>query len=92
MFTAQEVVAMAAGRVAKTWRTAANIDQFVATLALKDSDARDWVALYESRKGTRVEKAPFTLNLGGAKRGAIFDPTQYYEAFDLASTEEVPPT
>jgi hypothetical protein len=92
MFSAQEVVAMAAGRIARTWRTAANIDQFVARLALKDSDARDWVAVYESRKGIRVEKAPFTLGLGGAKRGAMFDPTQYYDAFDVASTEEVPPT
>ena len=92
MFSAQEVVAMAAGHVAKTWRTTANIDQFVARLALRDSDARDWVAVYESRKGLRVEVAPFTLGLRGAKRGAAFDPAPYYEAFDDAGSQETTPS
>jgi len=84
-FNAQEVVAMAAGHVAKTWRTSANIDQFVARLALKDNHTRDWVAVYESRKGLRIEQTPFALALRGAKRGGVFDPTPYYEAFDAAA-------
>ena len=63
---------MAAGHVAKTWHTSANIDQFVARLALKDSHARDWVAVYESRKGLRIERSPFALALARCHRGAAF--------------------
>ena len=93
MFNAQEVVAMAAGHVAKTWHTSANIDQFVARLALKDCHTRDWVAVYESRKGLRIKQSPFALALRGAKRGGVFDPTPYYEAFDAAAgTDADPPS
>jgi hypothetical protein len=86
MFQASEVVSMAAGVVAKTWRVKADLDQLVARLALKSIGDRDWVLVYESRKGLRIEPKPFTFAVGGAKRGAVFDPAPYYEAFDAAMT------
>jgi len=79
---------MAAGVVAKTWHTRANLDQLVGRLALRNDNDRDWVAVYESRKGVRIEPTPFTLFLQGAKQGAFFDPAPYYEAFDAATTAE----
>jgi hypothetical protein len=86
-FDVAEAVAIAAATVIKTWRVKANIDQFVARLSLIARDDRDWVAVYESRKELRTESAPFTLDLWGKKRGAIFDPSKYYSAFDAASND-----
>ena len=40
MFGVSEVLAMAAGVVAKTWHIRANLDQLVARLALKDGNQR----------------------------------------------------
>jgi hypothetical protein len=79
---------MAAGQSVKGWRTGAktNVEQLVARLALKDGSDRDWLVVYESRHGIRVEPAPFTLELWGTKKGAIFDPGPYYLAFDEAVT------
>lgn len=83
-FSAQEVVAMAAGTVARKWHIRAHLDRLVASLALRDSTDRTWLVVYESRRGLRVEPAPFSLSLVGSKRAAVFDPARYYEAFDTA--------
>ena len=90
LFSVSEVVAMAAGTVARTWHIKASFDQLVARLALIDGAERDWVAVYESRKGVRIDRTPFTLPLSGRKRGAFFDPWPYYEAFDAAITARSP--
>jgi hypothetical protein len=76
---------MSAGAAAKTWKIKANLDQLVARLALRSRDERDWVLVYESRKGLRVEPTPFTLELRGTKKGRIFDPAPCYEAFENAA-------
>lgn len=94
MFDVSEVVAMAAGQTIKSWRTGAksNVDQFVARLALRSGDDRDWVAVYESRHGIRIEAAPFVLELHGTKKGAIFDPGPSYAAFDQAVARRTSPS
>jgi hypothetical protein len=83
-FTAAEVGAVAAGVAIKTWRTKVKPDQLVARLALRPGDDRDWQVVYESRRGVRVEPADYVVELWSVQRGARFDPTPVYEAFDLA--------
>ena len=91
MFSSKEVVAMAAGHVADTWRTTANVDQLVARLALRDSNARDWVAVYGHGRASASNKPRSRWPYVVPKRVAVFDPTEYYEAFDAATKDETPP-
>jgi len=81
-FTTPEVVAMAAGCTFQKWGVKKGADAFVATLALRSAKDRNWVAVFEDRKGLRVEATPFTLTVRGSIKGRIFDPNQYYEACD----------
>ena len=82
LFTATEVVAIAAGTVMEKWRhRSASV---VARLALSPPDDRAWVIVYQPRKGIRVEPTPFALVVRRQQGARIFDPAPYYEAFDEA--------
>jgi len=83
-FSVSEVVAIAAGVRMRSWPGRKAVPGFVARLALKPQGDRDWVAVYEPRRGLRFEPVGFVLKVKyvSDKAGRIFDPAPFYEVFD----------
>lgn len=68
----------------KSWPCKQAARGFVARLALRSPVDRDWVVVYEPRRGLRFEPAGFVMRIKyvNDKAGRVFDPSPFFDAYD----------
>ncbi len=83
-FSASEVVAIAAATRIKSWPCRKTALPFAARLALRPSNDREWLVVYQPRRGLRFEPSGFVLRIKyvNDRAGRIFDPSPFFDAFD----------